>query len=60
MQNKDFDPKKYLLVDAKSIKDYILLFRTNLKSFIIIFSIIFIVSLAMPFTHQIYINQLLL
>ena len=46
MQNKDFDLKNYLLGSTKSIKDYILLFRTNLKTFIIIFSIIFIVSLA--------------
>jgi tyrosine-protein kinase Etk/Wzc len=46
MQNKDFDLKKYLPGYAKSTKDYILLIRTNLKPFIIIFSIIFIVSLA--------------
>ena len=46
MQNKDFDLKNYLLGSTKSIKDYILLIRTNLKPFIIISSIIFIVSLA--------------
>jgi polysaccharide biosynthesis transport protein len=46
MQNKDIDHKNYLLVNTKSIKDYILLFRTNLKTFIIIASIIFIVFLA--------------
>src|ERR1035437_5952882 len=45
MQNKDFDLKNYLLGSTKSIKDYILLIRTNLKTFIIISSIIFIVSL---------------
>src|ERR1039458_2750916 len=46
MQNKDFDLKNYSFSSTQSIKDYILLIRTNLKPFIIIFSIIFIVSLA--------------
>src|ERR1035437_11033043 len=46
MQNKDFDLKNYSFGSTHSIKDYILLIRTNLKPFIIIFSIIFIVSLA--------------
>src|ERR1039457_4361551 len=46
MQNKDFNLKNYLPGYTKSIKDYVLLIRTNLKPFIIIFAIIFIVSLA--------------
>src|ERR1035441_1699507 len=46
MQNKDFDLKNYSFGSTKSIKDYILLIRTNLKPFIIIFSIIFILPLA--------------
>src|ERR1035438_763437 len=46
MQNMDFDFKNYSFGSTKSIKDYILLVRTNLKPFIIIPLIIFIVSLA--------------
>jgi tyrosine-protein kinase Etk/Wzc len=46
MQNKDFDLKNYSFGSTKSIKDYILLIRTNLKPFIIITLIIFIVSLS--------------
>src|ERR1035437_9411223 len=46
MQNKDFDLKNYSFGSTKSIKDYILLIRTNLKRFIIITLIIFIVSLS--------------
>src|ERR1035438_62127 len=45
MQNKDFDLKNYSFGNTDLLKDYILLIRTNLKPFIIIFSIIFIVSL---------------
>src|SRR5674476_180584 len=46
MENLNFNLEKHLYSGTKSIKDYILLIRTNLKPFIIIFSIIFIVSLA--------------
>jgi polysaccharide biosynthesis transport protein len=46
MLYKNFDHKNYLAHDIKSIKDYILLIRTNLKPFIIIFSIIVIIFLA--------------
>src|ERR1035437_10222960 len=55
MQNKDSDLKHYFLVNTKSFKDYILLFRTNLMLFIIISSIIFIISLAYAlFAQSIY------
>jgi len=55
MQNMDFDFKNYSVGSTKSIKDYILLIRTNLKIFIIIPIIIFIVSLAYAlFTPSIY------
>src|ERR1039458_5627187 len=57
MQNKDFDLKNYSFSSTQSIKDYILLIRTNLKPFIIIFAIIFIVSLAYAlFAPGIYIS----
>jgi tyrosine-protein kinase Etk/Wzc len=46
MQNTDFDFKNYSFGSTKSIKDYILLIRTNLKTFMIIPIIIFILSLA--------------
>jgi tyrosine-protein kinase Etk/Wzc len=46
MKNKDIDLKNNLIGSSKSPKDYILLIRTNLKLFIIISSIIFILSLA--------------
>src|ERR1035437_7445399 len=57
MQNKNFNLQNNLLGGTKSIKDYILLFRTNLKPFIIIYSIIFIVSLAYAlYSPDIYIS----
>ena len=46
MQNMESNLKNYIFSSTKSIKDYILLVRTNLKPFIIIPLIIFIVSLA--------------
>jgi capsular exopolysaccharide synthesis family protein len=46
MQNKDLDFKNYVLSNTKSIKDYLLLIRINLKTFITIISIIFIVFLS--------------
>lgn len=46
MRNQEFDLRNYIHGYSKSIKDYILLIRTNLKRFIIISSIIFIAALA--------------
>ncbi len=45
MENKNFDVNKYLLGSAKTVKDYILLLRTNLKPFIIITCSIFILAI---------------
>jgi polysaccharide biosynthesis transport protein len=44
MQNQNFNPRNYVRGYSKSMKDYILLVRTNLKPFILIAFSIFIIS----------------
>ncbi len=45
MNNSNFDIDKYLLGDSESLKDYILLIRTNLIPYILIFLVITIAAI---------------
>jgi capsular exopolysaccharide synthesis family protein len=61
MENINFNLEKYLNKGSKSLKDYILLIRTNLKPFLAIISVIFIVFLAYAIlTPNIYRSNLTL
>ncbi len=55
MKYPDFDIKNYMFGSNKSIKDYIQLVRVNLKSFTIIFAVVFIAALIYAlYTPSIY------
>lgn len=48
-ENPNFNIEKYLLAGTKSFKDYILLFRNNLKYIILISSLIIIIAIVYAF-----------
>ena len=57
MNNLNFDIDKYILGDSNSLKDYILLIRTNLRPFIFISLLIIAAAVAYAvFTENIHGN----